>query len=229
MQSKPEHRAAVPGLWIALYGPDGAGKSAVVSRIAAELAPLFSGVQLHHLRIDLGRNAKPAVPVTDPHAQLSRGLMLSCLKLLYMFLHSWLVHVLRTLFWIGSGGLLIFDRYYLDYAIDPQRYRLSATSVRLASLLGRLAPQPDLQFVLDVRGEELQRRKPEVSLAESRRQRNEYAARIGSLPNAVLVDADRAVAEVASEIAGLVLHYARRASPPAAEAVPSRYAREQLR
>ena len=75
------------------------------------------------------------MPVTQPHAQPPRGIILSCLKLLYMFLHGWLAHALSTLFWIASGQLVIFDRYFLDYAIDPQRYRLSATSVRLASLL----------------------------------------------------------------------------------------------
>ena len=133
MRLKSELRPTLPGLWIALYGPDGAGKSIVALRIAAELAPLFSQVQLLHLRVVLGRNAKPSVAVTQPHAQQPRGIILSCLKLLYMFLHGWLAHALLTIFWLASGQLVIFDRYFLDYAIDPQRYRLSAASVRLAS------------------------------------------------------------------------------------------------
>jgi thymidylate kinase len=198
-------RAKHPGLWIALYGPDGAGKSAVAARLATELAPSFSGLQLHHLRVPLWRSPSHIVVVTDPHARQPRGLVLSCLKLLYMFAQSWLAHLLRVLSWLARGQLVIADRYFLDYAIDPQRYRLAASSVRLASLLGRLAPVPDLQFVLDVPANELQRRKPEVSLGESRRQRQEYAARIARLPNTALVNADRPVTDVSIDISREIL------------------------
>ncbi len=213
---KCDRKLSGPGSWIALYGPDGAGKSAVVDRLATELAPFFSGVSLHHLRIRLSRTPEQEVPVTQPHAQRPRGLILSYLKLLYMFGHGWLTHLMPTLFWIPAGRLVIFDRYFLDYAIDPTRYRLAKESVGLASLLGRFTPRPDLQAILDVPAEELQRRKSEVSLAESKRQRQEYAKRIGRLPNTILVNADRPVAEVASEIAREVLECKHR--PPQTEA-----------
>jgi thymidylate kinase len=172
---------------------------------------LFSGLQLHHLRIPLWRTPSRTAVVTDPHAQQPRGLVLSCLKLFYMFAQSWLAHLLRVLVWVARGQLVIADRYFLDYAIDPQRYRLAAASVRLASLLGRFAPAPDLQFVLDVPAEELQRRKAEVSLGESRRQRQEYAAGIGRLSNTVLVNADRPVTDVSIEITRRIskLHHRR--------------------
>lgn len=182
------------------YGPDGAGKSAVAERLAAELPPSFSGLQIHHLRVPLWRSSSRVLVVTNPHAQGPRGLVLSCLKLLYMFAQSWLAHLLRVLAWVRHGHLMIFDRFFLDYAIDPQRYRLAASSVRLASLLGEFAPQPDLQVVLDVPADELQRRKPEVTPSESKRQRQEYAARIARLPNALLVNADRPVTDVSAEI-----------------------------
>lgn len=196
---KPNGKPKSPGLWIAIYGPDGAGKSTVARRVATELAPLFNGVQLHHLRIPLCSSAPQPTIVTAPHAQRPRRFALSCLKLFCMFAQSWLAH-LRVLAWLKRGQLVILDRYFLDCAVDPQRYRLPASTVRLASLLGELSPQPDLQFVLDVRGEELQRRKPEVTLAESKRQRGEYAARIARLPNAMLLDADRPVAAVATAV-----------------------------
>lgn len=215
---KRERRAKLPGLWVALYGPDGAGKSAVAARVAAELAPWFSDLRLHHLRVPLGRTQHRVSVVTDPHVQRPRGLVLSCLKLFYMFAQSWLAHLLRVLFWLASGQLVIVDRYFLDYAVDPKRYRLAGESVRLASLLGTLAPQPDLQFVLDVPAEELQRRKSEVSLGESKRQRQEYAARIAVLPNAILVDANRPVDQVAIEIIREILELLNRRSQVVTEA-----------
>ncbi len=212
-----ERRVSHPGLWIALYGPDGAGKSAVAARVAAELASLFTGLQLHHLRLPFPRSSRQIAVVTDPHAQPPRGLILSCLKLSYVFVQSWLAH-LRVLVWVAGGQLVIFDRYFLDYAIDPQRYRLGGSSVRLASLLGKSAPQPDLQFVLDVPAGELQRRKPEVSRAESTRQRQEYAARIARLPNTVLVNADRPVADIVVDISSEILQLLNHRSPTAANA-----------
>jgi thymidylate kinase len=214
------HNPKSTGLWIALYGPDGAGKSAVAARLATELAPLFSGLQLHHLRVPLWGSKRPAAVVTSPHAQRPRGFALSCMKLFYVLAQSWLAHLLRVLPWVTGGQLVLLDRYFLDYVVDTRRYRLPASSVRLASLLGKLAPRPDLQFVLDVRGEELQRRKPEVSLAESKRQRGEYAARIAHLRNAILVDADRPVAEVAADIITTMVKLLNYRSPAIAHATP---------
>jgi thymidylate kinase len=216
------YKTSSSGLWIALYGPDGAGKSAVAARLATELAPLFSGLQLHHLRVPLWSSKRPTAVVTAPHARPPRGFALSCLKLFYMFAQSWLAHLLRVLAWVTRGELVLLDRYFLDYVVDPQRYRLPASTVRLASLLGKLAPQPDIQFVLDVRGEELQRRKPEVSLAESKRQRGEYAARIAHLSNASLVDADRPVAEVATHIATEIVKLLNPRSPVGTKATSRR-------
>ncbi len=208
---------------MALYGPDGAGKSALAARIATEFAPLFPGVRLHHLRIPIWNSQRPGVTVTNPYAQKPRGLLVSCLKLFYMFVQSWLAHLLRVLAWVGHGELVISDRYFLDYAIDPQRYRLAGASVRLASLLGKFAPQPDLQFVLDVPGAELQRRKPEVTLAESKRQRQEYAARMARLRNTVLVNADRPVADVALDVTAEISQLLNRQSSVVSNASSPRF------
>ena len=55
------------------------------------------------------------------NAQQPRGLILSCLKLFYMLAQSWMAHLLRVLFWLASGQLVILDRYFFDYAVDPMR------------------------------------------------------------------------------------------------------------
>jgi thymidylate kinase len=217
MKTFTTRNAVGPGLWIALYGPDGAGKSAVTRQLRLALAPYFAGVPVHHLRLSLRGTRPQTAPVTQPHAQLPRGLALSYLKLIYMFAHGWLSHLLLTVPCRAAGQLVIFDRYFLDYAVDPRRYRLGEASVRLASLLGRFAPQPDLQFVLDVPADELQARKSEVSLSESARQRREYMVRLGALPNAVVVNADRPVVEVADEIVSGILRFAWPATDGPAE------------
>ena len=199
------------GLWIALYGPDGAGKSAVATQLRSTLAPYFRAIAMHHLRIPLGAtNPQPQPePVAQPHAQAPRGALLSYLKVIYMFAHGWLAHLMVTLPAREAGELVICDRYFLDYTVDLQRYRLAETSLGFTSMLGRFAPRPDLQFVLDVPAEKLQQRKAEVSFAESARQRVEYGARIATLPNALVINADKPVAEVVDEIAVEVLKFMR--------------------
>jgi len=206
-----------PGLWIALYGPDGAGKSAVANQLRLALAPYFVAIVVHHLRIPLGATSPHAEPVTRPHAQAPRGALISYLKLVYRFAHDWLAHLLVTLPSRAAGELVIFDRYFLDYAVDPRRYRLGKSRASFASFLGRFAPGPDLQFVLAVSAEELHRRKAEVSLAESARQRVEYGARVGALPNAMVVNAEKSVAEVVDEIAAIVLEFVKCKSEGTAE------------
>jgi thymidylate kinase len=207
-----------PGLWIALYGPDGAGKSAIAERLRLALAPSFRGIAVHHLRISL-RGAKPQpAPVAQPHAQIPRGVALSYLKLIYMLVHDWLGYWLVTLPCVAEGRLVIFDRYFPDYAVDSRRYRLDATTARFASLLGRWAPRPDLQFVLDVPAGELQRRKDELSPAESERQRRAYVARLSAMCNARVVDGDRPLDEVVDEIAMGILKLAQPATGDPTEA-----------
>ena len=191
------------GLWVAVYGPDGAGKSAVIQQLASGLTPLFSAIRMYHLRIPLWRYSGPPASVTNPHGQPPRGTFLSCLKLLYMLAHAWLTHFLFVVPSLVSGQLVLFDRYFLDYTIDPQRYRLAKQSSGFARLLARLAPRPDVQFVLDVSAEELQKRKREVSFAESGRQRRAYA-NLQSSADAVLVNADRPIAAIAGEITDVI-------------------------
>jgi thymidylate kinase len=191
------------GVWIAFFGPDGAGKSAIASRSAYDLLPFFGSAHRHHLRLSLRRQQCAAVP--QPHHREPRTLLLSRCKLLYLFAHCWVSYVLVTLPRLLAGHLVIFDRYFPDYRIDPRRYRLAPESVGLAAALSRHVPQPDLQIVLDAPAEYLRRRKPEVSLAELERLRLAYRQEIGGTGNSVLTDAGAPLAEVADQVNRMVL------------------------
>jgi thymidylate kinase len=179
----------------------------LVEQLAAELTPYFRASHQHHLRIPLLRRAGVTAPVTNPHVQPTRGPFMSYFKLLYLFFGYWLAHIFVTLPRLSAGHLVLFDRYYQDHHIDPRRYRLAQASVKLAQLLGKAIPEPDLQFVLDVPAEELQRRKSEVSLAESNRQRLAYSQRLGARSNSIIVDANKPISAVGKAILSTVLTY----------------------
>ena len=196
-----------PGLWIAVFGPDGAGKSGVIERLREGLAGTYAVRHHIHLRPMIGRGVKPGMVVTNPHAKEPRGGLASAVKAVYLFLDHLLGYWLVIRPRLRAGHFVAFDRYFQDYLIDPRRYRLSQSGVAMARLCLRFVPQPNLCFVLDVPAKELQRRKPEVSFAESERQREEYRRVFSAMNNAVMVNGDRPVSEVTDEVRSRILQF----------------------
>jgi thymidylate kinase len=202
------------GMSIVFLGPDGAGKSSVISRVSAELAQGFRRIDYRHLRPPLfsrdGDAASDATAaaqiVIDPHARPARGVAGSLAKLL----HFWGGYLLGGMLWLYPrrvcSRLVIFDRYYHDILADPRRYRYRATPALawLAGLLARRLPSPDLIFVLDAAPEILQARKQEVPPAESARQRQAYLDIARDFAGVRVIDAgqplERVVAEVLAQV-----------------------------
>ena len=192
---------------VVFLGPDGSGKSTVIRQIATELAPAFRQTEVLHLRPRLGLRSGGGNPVTDPHSRAPRGRVASTLKVLY-FVFDYLVgYLLRIRPMLVASTLVLFDRYYHDLLVDPRRYRYGG-SMWLARAVARIIPRPDLWVLLDAPPEVLRSRKQEVSLGELRRQRAAYrelAGGLGGLSNSIVVDADRDLEDVVSEVATQVL------------------------
>ncbi|MGE5128891.1 MAG: hypothetical protein ACM3IK_04625 [Sphingomonadaceae bacterium] len=202
-------RAIAPtGLVVAFLGPDGVGKSSVIERVLADLAPVFRRTRYLHLRPRL-RWRRPHggdVPVTRPHARPVRGRAASLFKLCLFVLDyaaGYLVSV-----WPDRirSTLVAFDRYLHDMLVDPQRYRYGGHAATLIWAI-KLIPKPDLWVVLDAPAEVLLRRKSEVSAEESERQRVAYRRLARRLPRAVVVDAQGDAESVAAEAEGEILRH----------------------
>ncbi len=202
------------GLCIAFFGPDGVGKSAVIEQLQSRTGNAFKGYIRFHFRPYFGRVSDRA-PVTAPHAQRSRGMLLSVGKLIYWLLDCWIGYFAVVLPARRSGNLIMFDRYLPDILVDPVRYRLPAGTLSFAKALARRAPQPDLYILLDAPVESVRRRKQEISVAESQRQRAAYRKLFESLPNVFIVDAGRSIGEVVAEIAAAISPLSRRPESPA--------------
>lgn len=188
-------------LKIVILGPDGAGKSSVTQQLIVRLSDGGRAVTMRHLKPRLfARSGDTVTVVTDPHAKAPRTALVSVAKILVWLMEEWYA----SLFQDRTNTLLICDRYYHDLLVDPKRYRYGGPAW-LARFIGDLMPQPDLWVLLDVPTEVLQARKQEVSLEETARQRNAYRAFIQSQRNFVIVDADRSLEVVATEI-GHAIH-----------------------
>jgi thymidylate kinase len=104
------------------------------------------------------------------------------------------------------NGLVIIDRHYYDFRVDPRRYRINAPDWAVW-LGGVLLPKPDLVFLLDAPTEVLQSRKQEVPVAETERQRNAFLALVKPMKNGHVMDASRPPEAVASSVVQTVLEY----------------------
>ena len=193
------------GLVVALLGPDGSGKSTALERIAPTLAPLFRRVELHHFRPDPFGLGLPAAPGSGKPPRHAPGWSLvSLAKLAYYLFDYWVGYAWNV--WPRSvrTGLVVFDRYFHDLAIDPVRLRHRGP-MALARKLERLIPGPDLFILMHAPTSTMQARKQEVPPAETERQRAEYLKLARRLPHGHVVDATRPVDEVTAEVLQIVL------------------------
>ncbi len=192
------------GVFVAIVGPDGAGKSTLIGHLERELTGYFGRTAVFHLMPGLFRGRRGGGPVTDPHGKPPRSSFASLLKLVYYWLDYTLGFWIKVRPLLARSGLVLFDRYYDDLLVDPRRYRYGGP-LALARHLRKLIPRPDLWLVLDVPEEEILRRKREVPIEEIRRQRDGYRRLATELPDAVLLDGSLPPENVARQARDVVL------------------------
>jgi thymidylate kinase len=218
---------------VALIGPDGAGKSSIMRRVAERLPvpsrTIYMGVNLESSTLMLPttrlileakrrRGGKPdmvgatgAAPVAGTS---SRGLLRqvrSGLRLANWMAEEWFR---QGVAWAHQrrGRIVIFDRHFFCdyYASDIAGHRPDRmwTSRLHGAMLERLYPRPDLVIMLDAPAEVLHGRKGEGTLESLERMRREYRALEPVVERFVLVDAtedEEAVTKaVVDAIMGLV-------------------------
>jgi thymidylate kinase len=184
--------------FVVVVGPDGAGKSA----LARALVERHAGAarQLHWRPEVLPRIGslvgRAGGDPAEPHADPPRPRAVSTVFLLYywldFFLGWWIV--IRPA--VDRGELVVMERGWYDFAVDPRRYRLNV-SPRLVRLLGRLLPSPGVVLVLDADERTLLERKRELPADELARQRGAWREmRFRRSTRAIVVDASMAFADV---------------------------------
>ena len=195
------------GLWIAIYGPDGCGKSSVIHQLKPALLPAFRRTAEFHFRPYVGYPEKEGVvTVPDPHGQKPRHPVTSVLKLIYYMADYILGFLLKV--WPAKvrSTFIVFDRYYDDLVVDQRRYCYGGPKW-LLQWLRPFIPKPDLVFCLDAPAEVLQSRKQEVPFEETARQREIYRDFISGSRNGYVIDASQPVGKVVLDVQNIVLEY----------------------
>ena len=157
---------------VALMGPDGAGKSALISGLV-DAFPL--PVRTAYLGLYPATGQRPGGP---------KGI--EFLRRLTTLWRRYLVA--RGQRW--RGRLVVFDRHPLDARLPARGRRRPVDRVR-RWILGHALPMPDAVLVLDAPGVVLHARKAEFPAEVLEVERQRYRALAASLPRAALVDATR--------------------------------------
>ena len=211
------------GGWVAIIGPDGAGKSAVIDAIQRQFRFAYDKVKCFHLRPKALRGSKQAqAVVTDPHGKPPRGWFLSVAKVFFMVADYWLGYALKIAPAMRRSHLIVFDRYVYDLLVDSRRVRYGGPAW-LLRVAARIVPHPDLVILLDAPPDVLWARKQEVEFPEVVRQHDQYRGIARELPSAKVVNAAQPLADVIRDVdSAIVEHFERRTAERLGLKTPSR-------
>ena len=217
LKTAPEHvlhqvrRALNPtGGWIAIMGPDGAGKSAVIEAIRDQFRFAYHKVKCFHLRpkaLYRGNDAHTAV--TDPHGKPPRGWIPSVAKVFFMVADYWIGYLLQIAPAMQKSQLIVFDRYFYDLLVDSKRVRYGGPAW-LLRFAARIIPHPHLVILLDAPADVLWQRKQEVPFNEVMRQRDGYCKVARGLSFAKIVNAAQPLPDVIRDVDMAIVDYYER-------------------
>lgn len=187
-------------LMIALFGPDGCGKSTIADLLAKHFEG--DGVKIFRMhwrpgflpyRCKVG-HSRCEKDFTKPDMTKSRRGLRAWLVFLYVVMDFLLGHFFLTRPKLRSGIIVLYERYYYDILMDQKRYGLCIpTSVRRT--VARLLPVPDTIVLLDAPAEILFARKGELSCVEIEMQRKRLKEYFHRFDNCLTVDVQRNNAE----------------------------------
>ena len=193
------------GTMLAVVGPDGVGKTTFIDRVCEDLPRVLvkdaGAIRVQHHRPHLlpnlkrlirGRRSDPsAEEFSRPHRAKPAGAVSSFFRLVYYWLDYLLGYWLRIRPQCMRHNVVVFDRYFYDFLVDPRRSRLGLP-FWIRRLFLRLTPQPDLVFFLDCDADIVYARKQELELNEISRQLEAYGELARRDPGRfVLLDASR--------------------------------------
>jgi thymidylate kinase len=160
---------------IAFVGPDGVGKSTVITLVAKKIRDQlpFNAVHLRHWRPNLipplakiiGRQAPTAGAANPPRRKPGRFPLIRLVYYGFDFIvGSWLKDKPRLAF----NELVIYDRCVLDMMVDPVRFGLRG--IKGIEIIHKLGRQYDLVVLLKDTPKRIFSRKPELSIEEIKTQ-----------------------------------------------------------
>lgn len=187
-------RESPHGAFIALVGPDGVGKTSVATELISR-----TGGHYFHFRPPLRREWTTPSPgeTVAPSAPSHTGAVISALRLVKAFCLFWLGYLRSIRPEVEAGSLVIADRWAYGYLVHPWKLG-TQEAPKLAGLMLRAMPQPDMVFALVADPAVIHMRKQELSFEDAAAEVSAWASL--PLPQLTRIDANEPVAPVVDDI-----------------------------
>lgn len=181
-------------VFVCFIGPDGSGKSTISSLVLDAMQDIFDDRIYFHghfgilptlsdfLQSTKKQNKSEEKPITDKPTSLGKfpaAVMIVYYSLEYL-LGFFFIKIHRRKY-----DLVVFDRYYYDYAIQPGPFTMDSLFLK-ALLIG--IPKPDIIVFLKSPAVTIYNRKPELSIQEISRQINVCDRFVTTVHNPCIVD-----------------------------------------
>lgn len=196
---------------IALFGPDGSGKSTVAELIVKRFEETgVRSVRMHwrpgflpyrKFSCQEGENR-----FTSPHSYKTRGGIKALLIFLYIAIDFIAGYYFLVRSHLRNGVVVIFERYYHDIITDQKRYGL-LVPLSLRTFVTKFIPVPDTLILLDASGDILQERKGELERSEIERQRVMMKKHLSRIDGFRIVDVGDSSPD---EVADIIFRIAKR-------------------
>lgn len=161
------------GFSMSLTGPDGSGKTTVLTSVEDSFSSIYRDVALHHFRPTVipriaelfnkvGLKKEVDVQYDQPHRGGETGKISSLIRLAYYlvdYIIGYFILVKPVLF---RRGVVIFDRYFTDVMSDSRRSRIGL-HYKWVFPFRKLVPKMNYSFIIFVEPGEILKRKQELT------------------------------------------------------------------
>ena len=204
------------GKVVAFCGLDGAGKTTILDEMNDMFVNLLKSKKVYYgywrpyvipeirelfgkknSKDGVDRQAQKGVTVQEPEKK-PKNSVVSFVKLCYF----WLDYVLAGCKYGNiheRGGIVLFDRHYIDMAVHPQRFEMKLPQC-LILFMYKFIPKADYTFFLYCTPEEILKRKEEFTADEIMQMTDDYMEAGKKIKNFVPIHTNTTIAQEIDEI-----------------------------
>lgn len=179
-------RIKPPGISIVVLGSDGVGKSTFINGMKEILKRYFKEefFCLRHSRPRFLKDPGDYIYKKEKgintininsrdNVKKPNNMILSFVRLIYYTLDYIIGYIIVFMKPLRKTGVVILDRYYYDFFVDPERNRMNLPQF-IYTIFYLFIPKPNIVIYLDAEPEVIYSRKQELEIVEIKKQREKY-------------------------------------------------------